>query len=161
MPARKIVVHRKKTLSHRKPTRRPAPKMLPAATTTAIVNKVLLKNGIRPGTPMHKKLLPSLKSFAVRHQKKLLVGSHLVAAAAGAAAGHYATHQNKNGASGLARLRAFTHTNKRPAWLPHVLDPQQGNTNDRTWFQRLRRVSLANAQKAKAEKAAKKTNNKA
>ena len=32
--------------------------------------------------------------------------------------------------------------------------------NNRTWFQRLRRVSLANAQKAKAE-AAKKTANKA
>lgn len=144
MPARKIVVHRKKTVSHRKPMRRPAPKMLPAATTTAIVNKVLLKNGIRPGTPTHKKLLPSLKAFAVRHQKGLLrarvAATHAGAFALGAAAGHYATKQNKNGASGLARLRAFTHTNKRPEWLPHVLDPKFLGPlkNERTYWQRFK-----------------------
>ena len=135
MPARKIVVHRKKTLSHRKPTRRPAPKMLPAATTTAIVNKVLLKNGIRPGTPTHKKLLPSLKAFAVRHQKKLLVGSHLAVAAAGVAAGHYATRQT-DGKSGLARLRAFTHTNKRPEWarVPEFLRAGESKWNARRFL---------------------------
>ena len=147
MPARKIVVHRKKTVSHRKPVhRRPAPKMLPAATTTAIVNKVLLKNGIRPGTATHKKLLPSLKAFAVKHQRKIIgAGTHLGAFAAGAALAH--TYKNKDKkpiGTGFARLRAATWNR-----IPHFLDPKvQGPTlngkplNNRTWFQRLRRVSL-------------------
>ena len=142
MPARKIVVHRKKTVSHRKPMRRPAPKMLPAATTTAIVNKVLMKNGIRPGTPTHKKLLPSLKSFAVRHQKKLLAATHAGAFAAGAAAGHYGTKQVA-GKSGLARLRAFTHTNHYPEWLiapKRKISSIPGlvNRNDRSVWQRFK-----------------------
>ena len=135
MPAsRKIVVHRKKKTVHHK---RPAPKMLPAATTTAIVNKVLVKNGIRPGTPMHKKVFPSLKKFAIKHQKKLIAAG---AFAAGAAAGHYGTKQVA-GKSGLARLRAFTHTNKRPAWLPrHIIDPKFLGPlkNDRTYWQRFK-----------------------
>ena len=163
MPARKIVVHRKKTVSHRKPMRRPAPKMLPAATTTAIVNKVLVKNGIRPGTPMHKKMFPSLRAFAVKHQKGLrrarTAATHAVAFAAGTAAGHYATKQT-DGKSGLTRLRAATWNR-----IPHLLDPKvQGTTlngkplNNRTWFQRLRRVSLENAHKAKKAKEAKKNN---
>ena len=113
MPARKIVVRRKKTVSHRKPVHhRPAPKMLPVATTTAIVNKVLAKNGIHPGTPMHKKLLPSLKAFALKHKKGFLVGSHVGAFAAGAAAGHYATRKNNKGVSGWNRVKAVT-----PEWL--------------------------------------------
>lgn len=125
MPAtRKIVVHRKKTVTHKKPMR-PMPKMLPAATTTAIVNKVLVKNGIRPGTPMHKKVFAPLKSFAVKHQKALIrarvVATHAAAAAAGAALAH--TYKNKNGASkgtGFGRIKAATYNR-----LPYFLDPKK------------------------------------
>ena len=119
MPAsRKIVVHKKKSVHHR----RPAPKMLPAATTTRIVNKVLVKNGIRPGTPMHKKVFAPLKSFAIKHQRKLIAAA---AFTAGVGARHYAP-------------KVWARAPTRPAWLPHVLDPKQGNTNTRPMWQRFK-----------------------
>ena len=125
MPAsRKIVVHRKKSA--------PKPKLLPAATTTKIVNKVLAKNGIRPGTPMHKKVFGGLKKFAVKHQKALIASG---AFAAGTAVGHYGgkSYANKEGKSlgtGWGRAKAATWNRARAA-LPAA--PQFLKAGESKW----------------------------
>ena len=130
MPApRKMVVRRKKIVAHRKPMRtmrrpaRPMPKMLPATTTTRIVNKVLAKNGIRPGTPMHKKLLPRLAKFAREHQKKIIAAGAVGTFAAGIAAHKYAA---KPTMSLYTRAKGWTYNKlpARPKWVPSLYAPK-------------------------------------
>ena len=94
--------------------------MLPAATTTRIVNKVLVKNGIRPGTPMHKKVFAPLKSFAIKHQRKLIAAA---AFTAGVGARHYAP-------------KVWARAPTRPTWarVPEFLKAGESKWNARRFI---------------------------